>query len=82
MRRPFGDDYLRPAFEGMEPPEDDSYSYRQRFRSAMTPEMSSVYKSLVNILSPQGGVLLSEANNNEELEKDLGEYEAGEIDES
>ena len=82
MRRPFGDDYLRPAFEGMEHPEDDSYSHRKSFRSAMTPEMNSVYKSLVNILSPQGGVLLSEANNNEELEEDLGEYEAGEIDES
>ena len=81
MRRPFGDDYLRPAFEGMDHSDDDSYTHRTKLRSPMTPEMKSVYKSLVNILSPQGGVLLSEANNNEE-DNPLTEYDAGDIDES
>jgi len=82
MRRPFGDDYLRPAFEGTEPYDDDSYSHKPKLRSPMTPEMKSVYSSLVNILSPQGGVLLSEANNNEGERNPLEEYDAGEIDES
>ena len=61
MRRPFGDDYLRPAFEGIDMSKGDSYDYSTRVRPAMTPEMKSVFSSLVNILSPQGGVLLSEA---------------------
>jgi hypothetical protein len=83
MRRPFGDDYLRPAFEGTEHFEEDSYSHKPRLRSVMTPEMKSVYNSLVNILSPQGGVLLSEADNNEgKIHDPLEKYDAGEIDES
>lgn len=81
MRRPFGDDYLR-AFEGTNMEKDDSYSHRSTLRPAMTPEMKNVYKSLVNILSPQGGVLLSEANENKGSENSLEEYDAGEIDES
>ena len=47
----------------------------------MTPEMKSVFSSLVNILSPQGGVLL-EAENNERDESSFEEYDAGELDES
>jgi len=82
MRRPFGDDYLKAAFEGMDPSKDDSYDHRTRVRPAMTPEMKSVFSSLVNILSPQGGVLLSEAENNEGKEISFDEYDAGEIDES
>ena len=82
MRRPYGDEYLRPAFEGIEPTEDDSYSQKATLRPAMTPEMRSVFKSLVNILGPQGGVLLSEAEQNEGKEISLDEYDAGEIDES
>ena len=82
MKRPYGDDYLRPAFEGMDYTEGDSYSYKATSRPAMTPEMKSVFKSLVNILGPQGGVLLSEAEKNERRENSLEEYEAGEIDES
>jgi len=82
MRKPFGDDYLKPAFEGMDYDEGDSYAYRATVRPAMTPEMKSVFKSLVNILSPKGGVLLSEADENEGKQISLDEYDAGEIDES
>ena len=82
MRKPFGDDYLRPAFEGIDYTEDDTYDKRTSVRPAMTPEMKSVFKSLVNILGPQGGVLLSEAEQNEGKEISLDEYDAGEIDES
>ena len=82
MRKPFGDDYLRPAFEGIDYAEDDTYDKRATVRPAMTPEMKSVFKSLVNILGPQGGVLLSEAEQNEGKEISLDEYDAGEIDES
>ena len=82
MKRPYGDDVLKPAFEGMDYDEGDSYSYKATSRPAMTPEMRSVFKSLVNILGPQGGVLLSEAEKNERKESSLEEYEAGEIDES
>ncbi len=82
MRRPYGDDYAKTAFEGIDYDEGDSYSYKATSRPAMTPEMKSVFKSLVNILGPQGGVLLSEAEKNEGRENSLEEYEAGEIDES
>ena len=82
MRKPFGDDYLRPAFEGKDYEEDDSYSYKATLRPAMTPEMKSVFKSLVNILGPKGGVLLSEAEENEGKQISLDKYDAGEIDES
>ena len=82
MRRPYGDEYLKPAFEGIDYSEDDTYEYKATVRPAMTPEMRSVFKSLVNILGPQGGVLLSEANDNEGNEFSLDEYDAGEIDES
>jgi len=82
MRRPYGDDYLKPAFEGIDYDEDDTYDRRATVRPAMTPEMRSVFKSLVNILGPQGGVLLSEAEQNEGKQISLDEYDAGEIDES
>ena len=82
MRRPYGDDYLRPAFEGIDYSDDDTYDKRATVRPAMTPEMKSVFKSLVNILGPQGGVLLSEAEDNEGKQISLDEYDAGEIDES
>lgn len=82
MRKPFGDEYLRPAFEGTEPSLGDTYPQRTHSRPAMTPEMKSVFSSLVNILSPQGGVLLSEAEKNEGRKGSLDKYDAGEIDES
>ena len=82
MRRPYGDDYLKPAFEGIDHDEDDSYVYKASPRPVMTPEMRSVFKSLVNILDPKGGVLLSEAEKNEGNVVSLDEYDAGEIDES
>lgn len=82
MRKPYGDEYLKPAFEGTEYSEDDSYAYRATSRPAMTPEMRSVFSSLVNILGPQGGVLLSEARDNEGNFDSLEQYDAGEIDES
>jgi hypothetical protein len=47
----------------------------------MTPEMRSVFSSLVNILSPKGGVLL-EAEENEGKDISLDQYDAGELDES
>ncbi len=81
MKKPFGDDYLRVKFEGTEPKKDDSYQYSTSVRPSMTPEMKSVFSSLVNILSPQGGVLL-EAENNERDESSFEEYDAGELDES
>ena len=81
MRKPYGDDYLRTKFEGTELKKDDSYQYSTSVRPAMTPEMRSVFSSLVNILSPQGGVLL-EADENEKKDVLLDEYEAGELDES
>jgi len=81
MRKPFGDDYLRTKFEGTEPKKDDSYEYSTSLRPVMTPEMKSVFSSLVNILNPQGGVLL-EADENEKKDVLLDEYEAGELDES
>lgn len=81
MKKPFGDDYLRTKFEGTEHNKDDSYEYSKSFRPVMTPEMKSVFSSLVNILSPQGGVLL-EADNNEREKASLDKYDAGELDES
>ena len=48
----------------------------------MTPEMRSAMRSLSSILTPEGGVLLSEATDNEEESIDLDEYDTGEIDES
>lgn len=81
MKKPFGDDYHRVKFEGTEPKKDDSYQYSTSVRPSMTPEMKSVFSSLVNILSPQGGVLL-EAENNERDESSFEEYDAGELDES
>ena len=82
LRRPYGDDYLKPAFEGMDYDEGNSYVYKAQPRPVMTPEIRSVFKSLVNILDPKGGVLLSEAKENEGNEISLDEYDAGEIDES
>ena len=82
MRRPYGDDYLKPTFEGTDYDERDSYVHKASFRPAMTPEMKSVFKSLVNILDPKGGVLLKEAEQNEGKQISLDKYEAGEIDES
>ena len=82
MRRPYGDQYLRPAFEGTDVSKGDTYDYRTNLRPAMTPEMRSVFSSLVNILSPKGGVLLSEAEENEGKHISLDKYDAGEIDES
>ena len=68
-------------FEGTEPKKDDSYEYSTSVRPAMTPEMRSVFSSLVNILSPKGGVLL-EADSNEGEDVSLEKYDAGELDES
>lgn len=82
MRRPYGDDYLKPTFEGTDYDERDSYVHKASSRPAMTPEMKSVFKSLVNILDPKGGVLLKEAEQNEGKQISLDKYEAGEIDES
>ena len=83
LRKPYGEDYLRPAFEGIEWDERDTYDGMSRStRPMMTPEMRSAMKSLSSILTPEGGVLLSEAAENEEDSFDLEEYETGEIDES
>jgi hypothetical protein len=81
MRRPYGDDYLRAKFEGTDPKVGDTYEYKTSVRPAMTPEMRSVFSSLVNILSPKGGVLL-EAEENEGKDISLDQYDAGELDES
>ena len=81
MKKPFGDEYLRVKFEGTEAKKDDSYQYSTSVRPAMTPEMKSVFSSLVNILSPQGGVLL-EADDNEGKDNSFDKYDAGELDES
>ena len=83
LRKPFGDDHLRRAFEGTEYPEEDTYSKMTgRVRPVITPEMRGTFASLASILSPEGGVLLSEALKNEGEEIELEEYDAGDIDES
>ena len=83
LRKPFGDDHLRRAFEGMEYSEEDTYSKMTgRVRPVITPEMRGTFASLASILSPEGGVLLSEALRNEGEEIELEEYDAGDIDES
>ena len=81
LKKPFGDDYLRPAFEGTKRQQEDTYEYSASVRPVMTPEMKSVFSSLVNILSPEGGVLL-EAKENDEEQILANEYDAGDIDES
>ena len=83
IRKPFGDDHLRRAFEGTEYFEDDTYSKTtSRVRPVVTPEMKGTFASLASILNPEGGVLLSEALENEGDPIELEEYDAGEIDES
>ena len=81
LRKPYGDDYLRPTFEGSIPKKDDTYEYSPTVKPVMTPEMKSVFSSLVNILSPEGKVLL-EADENDENKISINEYDAGDIDES
>ena len=83
LRKPFGDDYLRPAFEGTEWDEPDSYRRRSfKVKPAITPELKGTFKSLAAILAPEGGVLLSEALENEGEDIELEKYDAGDIDES
>jgi len=83
MRRPYGDDYLRPAFESTEWDEPDSYRRKShQVKPTITPELKGTFKSLAAILAPEGGVLLNEAIQNEVEEIDLDEYDAGDIDES
>ena len=83
MRKPFGDDHLRRAFEGTEYLEDDTYSKMAgRVRPVVTPEMKGTFASLASILNPEGGVLLSEALENEGDSIELDKYDAGDVDES
>jgi len=83
MRKPFGDDHLRRAFEGTESFEEDTYNRgASRVRPAVTPELRGAFASLASILNPEGGVLLSEALENEGEQIELDKYDAGEIDES
>ncbi len=83
LHKPYGDDHLRRAFEGLEASEEDTYDHRTRSRPVLTPELKGVFRSLSSILNPKGGVLLSEeAEDNEEELFSLNEYDAGEIDES
>ena len=82
MRKPFGDDYLRTQFEGTEWEEQDSYKRNTGVRPVITPELRGTFRSLSSILTPEGGVLLSEADLSEEDNFDLDEYDAGDIDES
>jgi hypothetical protein len=48
----------------------------------VTPELRGAFASLASILNPEGGVLLSEALENEGEQIELDKYDAGEIDES
>jgi len=83
MRKPFGTDHLRRAFEGTESFEEDTYNRgASHVRPAVTPELRGAFASLASILNPEGGVLLSEALENEGEQIELDEYDAGEIDES
>jgi hypothetical protein len=83
MRKPFGDDHLRRAFEGTESSEEDTYNRgASHVRPTVTPELRGTFASLASILNPEGGVLLSEALENEGEQIELDKYDAGEIDES
>jgi hypothetical protein len=83
LKKPYGEDYLHPAFEGTEWDERDTYDSMSRsIRPTMTQEMKNAMKSLSSILTPEGGVLLAEAAESEEDLFDLDEYDTGEIDES
>lgn len=83
LRKPYGEDYLHPAFEGMDHQERDTYDSMSRsVKPTITPEMKAAMKSLSSILTPEGGVLLSEAAENEEELFNLGQYDTGDIDES
>ena len=82
MRKPFGDDYLRPAFEGTDWKEQDTYKTNTGVRPVITPELRGTFKSLSSLLTPKGGVLLSEADINEGENFELEEYDARDIDES
>ena len=82
MKKPFGDDYLRAAFEGVDWKEQDTYKRNTGVRPVITPELKGTFKSLSSILTPRGGVLLSEAEVNEGENFELDEYDAGDIDES
>jgi len=83
MRKPFGDTALRTHFEGMEWDEQDTYKRNTGVRPVITPEMRGTFRSLSSILTPDGGVLLSEeADLSGEDKFNLDDYDAGEIDES
>jgi len=84
LHKPFGDDYLKPAFEGLETDLANSYKMKDVVvRPLVTPELRDIFHSIGTKLSPNGGVL-SEST---ELDKDLidielNENDAGDIDES
>ncbi len=82
MRKPFGDDYLRSQLEGFDWEERDTYKRTTGVRPVITPELRGTFRSLSSILTPEGGVLLSEADLSEGENFNLDEYDAGEIDES
>ena len=83
LRKPYGEDLLRPAFEGIEWDERDTYDSMSRsVKPTITPEMKMAMQSLSSILTPEGGVLLSEVAENEEEIFNLDEYDTGDIDES
>ena len=82
MRKPYGDDFARAHLEGFDWQERDIYKKTTGVRPVMTPELRGTFKSLSSILTPEGGVLLSEADLSEEDKFNLDEYDAGDIDES
>ena len=82
MRKPYGDDFLRSQLEGLEWEDQDSYKKSPGVRPVITPELRGTFRSLSSILTPEGGVLLSEADLSGEENFNLDEYDAGEIDES
>jgi len=84
MNKPFGDDYLKPAFEGLDSDLANSYNTNDVVVKPMvTPELRDIFHSIGTKLSPNGGVLSESTEFDEELiDIELNENDAGDIDES
>ena len=83
LHKPFGDDYLKPAFEGLESDVGNSYKMNDVVvKPLVTPELRDIFHSIGTKLSPNGGVLSESTELDEDIIIELNENDAGDVDES
>ena len=84
LKKPFGDDFLKPAFEGLEQDFPDSYKMNDVVvKPIVTPELRDIFHSIGTKLNPSGGVLLESSDLESDFEDfEISENDAGDIDES